>query len=118
MPNPRWGGANVWRLMTTGGGTTIGSTGTGRWVNMGRAYSKFGLQIRKGSTATSNFNLKIKFALSTASTNPETIITYTQANVNTIVASTAGKPFTCFRWSSTTLAGATKKLLGYLTATP
>lgn len=115
---PRFAGAGIWTLRTTSGGTTISSTGTGKWVNMNRAFSKFGVQIRKGSTATSNFNLKVKFALTTASTSPETIITYTQANVNTVVQSTAGKPFTCFRWSSTSLNGATKKLFGYITAVP
>lgn len=118
MPSNNMAGMGAYRLKTTTGGSTISSTGTGPWVSMGRAFSKFGLQIRKGSTATSNFNVKVKFALSTASTNPETILTYTQANVNTVVASTAGKPFTVFRWSSTTLNGATKKLHMFLTGVP
>lgn len=118
MPSIDRPGLAAYRLKTTTGGSTISSTGTGPWINMGRAYSKFGVQIRKGSTATSNFNVKVKFALTTASTNPETILTYTQANVNTVIASTAGKPFTCFRWSSTTLNGATKKLHIFLTGVP
>jgi hypothetical protein len=118
MPSPRWAGLDAYRLRSTSGGSTISSTGLGPWINMKRAYSKFALQVRKNSTATSNFSFKLTAALSTASTNPETIITYTQANLNTIVISTAGKPFTCIRWKSTSIVGVTKKLHAFVTAVP
>lgn len=93
---------------------------TGAWTDLGGVYSKFALQCVK-STASSNFSVKLQGTLSTKTTSPFALLTYTQANVSQIVRTTAANPppIARVRFSSTTFTtGAGKGIQIWLVALP
>jgi hypothetical protein len=84
--------------------TGFAAASSGSWVNLGTAYSRFGVRcIRASSIGTSNFTVSIRGSLSTRQTTggavgaigaytPSTLISYTQALVGKIKLSTGLVP--------------------------
>ena len=99
-------GSGIFQL-TTGFRAT---TGAGSWVDLPGAYTFFGLQcIKKASPGnTTAFTVQLQGCLSTATTTPRVLISYTQATDNSsLKASTTATlpPVNKIRYVVTVLGG-------------
>src|SRR5258708_22341453 len=108
--------------------TLVLSTGmtpktTGAWLQLDRPYRLFGMRCVAGSAVgTSNFSVKLQGVLSTQKTTgaavgaigayvPTALISYSQANIGQLKASTALLPANVIRFSSTTFTTAATRSL-------
>jgi hypothetical protein len=96
-------GAGIFTL-STGRATT----GAGSWIDLKGAYSHFGLQCIRLTTGTTAFTVQLQGTLTTATTNPRVLISYTRAADNSsLKASTAASlpPVNKIRFNVTVLGG-------------
>lgn len=87
-------------------GTT--STGATAWQDLQACFTKFSLQCLKTSTGTTAFTVVLQGTLTTATTNPKQLISYTLATDNSSVKfSTASglPPCSLIRANVTGIAG-------------
>jgi hypothetical protein len=97
----RYTGTPIFTLST--GRTT---TGAGSWMPLGAAYRSWALQCIRTTTGTTAFTVVLQGTLSTATTNPRTIVSYTRSGDNSSVKVTTGVvPVGLVRYSVTALGG-------------
>src|SRR5258708_8460758 len=84
----------------------------GGWAALGCEFSKVVLQSVRGTTvATSSFSVTLQGSLSTKSTAPFTLITYTSQNLRTLKMNTTQVPVTYVRFRSTKFTTAANRKL-------
>jgi hypothetical protein len=74
--------------------TSKTSTGATPWLDLNGSYTKFAMQVIRLTTGTTAFTVVLQGTLSTATTNPRQLISYTRATDNSIVkfSTAAGIP--------------------------
>ena len=90
---------------------TTGKTSTGAtpWLDLGASFTKFGLQCLPKTTGTTAYTVVLQGTLSTASTSPRSLISYTKAADGVTVKFSTGSatlpPVAKIRANVTVLAG-------------
>lgn len=85
----------------------VTSTATGTWRDLTRAYTKFAMQCVKKTAGTTAYTVLLQGTLTTASTSPKTLISYTLSGDGATVKFSTGTipPVTKIRYNVTVLGG-------------
>ncbi len=85
----------------------VTTTGAGSWKALGAAYTKFAMQCVKKTAGTTAYTVLLQGTLTSASTTPRTLISYTLASDTVTVKFSTGTipPVTSIRYNVTVLGG-------------
>lgn len=90
------------------------STGAGSWIDLNGSYTKFALQCLKHTSGTTAFTVVLQGCLTTGTTNPKQLISYTRTADNSSVKFSTGTipPCSKIRFNVSVLGG-TSGALGF-----